>query len=137
MFAKYHYLNYYHNNAARIFIAMINDEVCGFCSVLHTPHPLSPNIKRVHRLVVLPDYQGISIGIRLLNEVGRIIISEGYRYTIMTSSPSLVFGLKKDKNWRCVHYGRKNPHQGLNGAGHFGSSNRLTTSWELISQHGG
>jgi GNAT superfamily N-acetyltransferase len=137
MFAKYHYLSHYHNNAARVFIATINDEVCGFCSVLHLPHPKARNIKKVHRLVVLPDYQGIGIGIRLLNEVGRIIISEGYRFTIRTSSPSLVFGLKKDKSWRCLHYGRNSPHKGLGGVGHPGSSNRLATSWELTLQTGG
>jgi GNAT superfamily N-acetyltransferase len=136
MFAKYHYLSHYHNNAARVFIATIDDEVCGFCSVLHQPSEKARNLKRVHRLVVLPDYQGIGIGIRLLNEVGKLIISEKYRLTIITSSPSLVFGLKNDRNWRCLHYGRKKPHSTLNGVGHPGSSNRLTTSWELIKTPG-
>ena len=137
MFAKHHYLNHAHNNAARVFIAAVNDEVCGFCSVLHFPHATAKNIKKVHRLIILPDYQGLSIGIRFLNEVGKIIQSEGNRYTITTSSPSLTFGLKKETNWRCSNVGRNSAHVGLNGVGHFGSSNRFTTSWELIPPSGG
>lgn len=132
MFAKHHYLNHSHNNAARVFIATVNDEVCGYCSVLHFPHATAKNIKKVHRLVMMPDYQGLSIGIRLLNEIGKIYQREGNRFTITTSSPSLIFGLKKEGNWRCSNYGRNKAHRGLNGVGHFGSSNRFTTSWELI-----
>lgn len=132
MFAKHHYLNHSHNNAARVFIATVNDEVCGYCSVLHFSHATAKNIKKVHRLVMMPDYQGLSIGIRLLNEIGKIYQREGNRFTITTSSPSLIFGLKKEGNWRCSNYGRNKAHRGLNGVGHFGSSNRFTTSWELI-----
>jgi len=36
---------------------MVNDEIAGFISVLHFPHPKVKNMKKVHRLVVLPDYQ--------------------------------------------------------------------------------
>lgn len=137
MFAKHHYLNHSHNNAARVFIATVNDEVCGFCSVLHFPHPSTKNIRRVHRLVILPDYQGLSIGILFLNEVGKIYQKDGYRFTITTSSPSLVFGLKKNEKWRCKNFGRFKAHGGLNGVGYIGSSNRFTTSWELIPPSGG
>lgn len=130
MFAKYHYLSHTHNNSARVFIATVNDEVCGYCSVLHFPHATAKNIKKVHRLVMFPDYQGLSIGTKLLNEIGKIYKNEGNRFTITTSSQSLIFGLKKDIKWRCSKYVRNTPHKGI---GHMlGSSNRLTFSFELI-----
>ena len=129
--AKYHYLSHTHNNAARVFIATINDEFCGFFSVLHLPHPKVKNMKMGHRLVILPDYQGVNIGIRLLNEVGGIIRQEGYRFVMITSSPSLIFSLKKDEKWRCSRIGRNAIHQGLGKTGRFDSSKRFTTSWEL------
>lgn len=132
MFAKYHYLNHEHNNAARVFVCTVNDIVCGFCSVLHFPHAIAKNIKKVHRIVMLPDYQGLSIGIRFLNEIGKIVLADKNRYTITTSSPSLVFGLKKEKIWRCINYGRKKNHSGSISALK-GSENRFTTSWEMIS----
>lgn len=132
VFAKHHYLSHTHNNAATVFSAFINEQLCGICSILHFPHPTAKNIKKVHRLVILPDFQGLSIGIRFLNEIGRYYIKNGWRFTIVTSSPSLMFGLKKDKNWKCKHFGRMTKHSGLKETKGNNSSNRLTTSWELI-----
>jgi ABC-type lipoprotein export system ATPase subunit/predicted acetyltransferase len=135
MFAKHHYLNHSHNNAARVFIAMINDEVAGFISVFHFPHPKSKIIKKVHRLVILPDYQGIGIGLKLLNEVGKIYKNDKWQYTIITSAPSLINALKKSLNWICKSYGRKQP-QNINTGNPIStrktdSSTRITASFEL------
>ena len=132
MFAKYHYLSHSHNNAARVFIATINDNIAGFLSVLHFPHPKSKNIKKIHRLVILPDYQGAGFGLLFLNYISKLIIEKDQRCTIVTSSPSLVYSLKQDKNWKCTHIGR-------NSAGGKTSNklisktnavNRITTAWE-------
>lgn len=131
VFAKYHYLSHSHNNAAMVFSAFLNDQLCGMCSVLHFPHPTAKTIKKVHRLVILPDYQGLGIGIRFLNEIGKYYVKNGWRFTIVTSAPSLMFGLKKDKNWSCKHFGRMTKHGGLKETKNNNSSNRLTTSWEL------
>lgn len=131
MFRKYHYLSHSHNNAARVFIATLNDNVCGFCSVLHLPHPIAKNIKKVHRLVVLPDYQGIGLGNILLNEVGKIIKLENNRYTIVTSAPSLIYSLKYNSKWKCNHFGRmQGKHSGMKEM-KGGSKNRITASFEL------
>jgi ABC-type Mn2+/Zn2+ transport system ATPase subunit/GNAT superfamily N-acetyltransferase len=135
MFAKHHYLSHSHNNAANVFIATVNDEVAGFLSVLHFPHPNAKNIKKVHRLVILPDYQGAGIGIKFLNEIGYFYKKEKQRYTIVTSAPSLIKVLKKCKKWRCNHYGRNKAHNGdLKGritGMKTGSENRITASFEL------
>lgn len=130
MFAKHHYLSHSHNNAAHVYLAFINDELAGFLSVLHFPHPKAKNIKKVHRLVILPDYQGAGFGIRFLNEIGYIYRKEGYRYNIMTSAPSLIHALKKRKQWNCVRYGRVSEAKKgvLEGTT---SKNRITASFEL------
>ncbi len=106
MFAKHHYLSHIHNNSANVFIATVNNQIAGFLSVLHFPHPKAKNIKKVHRLVVLPDYQGAGIGIRLLNEVGKIYKSKKDRFLIVTSAPSIIHALKKSKKWLCLRIGR-------------------------------
>lgn len=129
MFAKHHYLSHTHNNAARVFVAFINEQVAGFLSVLHLPNK-DPRIKKVHRLVILPDYQGAGFGIKFLNEVGKIYKNDNWRYTITTSAPSLIYALKKIKNWNCNHLGRTTPHRGLSMKA---SSNRITASFELKS----
>ena len=129
MFAKHHYLSHTHNNAANVFIALINNEIAGFLSVLHFPHPTAKNIKKVHRLVILPDYQGAGFGIKFLNEIGKIYKLEKHRFNIMTSSPSLIFVLKKSKEWNCIRYGRVTESNGvLDGTT---SKDRITASFEL------
>lgn len=112
MFAKHHYLSHSHNNAANVFIGFINNEIAGFLSVLHFPHPKSKNIKKVHRLVILPDYQGAGFGIKFLNEIGDIYKKENQRFTIVTSAPSLIYSLKNNDKWICKQFGRNTPYIG-------------------------
>lgn len=135
MFAKHHYLSHTHNNAANVYIATINDNIAGFLSVLHLPHPKVKNVKKVHRLVILPDYQGAGFGIKFMNIIGEIYIKNKFRFTIRTSAPSLINGLKKSNNWRCVHFGREGAHQGSlkRNVGNLssGSENRITAAFEL------
>lgn len=132
MFGKYHYLNHSHNNAARVFIATINGEVCGFNSVLHLPHPKVRNIKTGHRLVILPDYQGLSLSHVFMRECANILHNDGFRFCFTTSNPAMIFYLKKATEWRCTMYGRKQLHQGLKEMAKTSSDNRITTSWEFI-----
>lgn len=133
MFAKYHYLDHKHNNAAHCYIATINDKIAGWISILHQPHPTSINLKKVHRLVILPDYQGAGFGIKFLNEIGRFYKPK-YRYTITTSAPSLIYALKKSNEWICKRYGRNkaqpdNTKKG--GVGAISSSHRITANFEM------
>jgi len=135
MFAKHHYLAHSHNNAAKVFIALVNDEIAGFCSVLYFPHPIVKNMYKEHRAVLLPDYQGIGLGLRLSDFVADYYIANGYRYTSVTSSPAMIGARKKNKNWHCVRIGRLSAGQGkiqnkkdLNTT----SAQRITTSWEYI-----
>tara|TARA_R100001082_G_scaffold62196_1_gene34805 strand:- start:1669 stop:2748 length:1080 start_codon:yes stop_codon:yes gene_type:complete len=133
MFAKYHYLSHIHNNAARVYIATINDEIAGFLSVLHFPHPTAHNLKKVHRLVILPDYQGAGFGIRFLNEIGKIYKKNKYRYTITTSAPSLIYALKKSQDWICRRFGRSKPQKATKATGmtKISSENRITANFEM------
>ena len=132
MFAKHHYLSHTHNNAANVFIAIVNNEIAGFISVLHFPHPKVKNIKKVHRLVVLPDYQGAGIGLKLLNEVGKIYKNEKWRFNIVTSSPSLIYALKKSKEWICTRLSRtKSQSKGSTVGNMQTSENRITASFTL------
>jgi GNAT superfamily N-acetyltransferase len=130
MFAKHHYLSHTHNNAASVYVACINDQVAGFLSVLHFPHPKTKNIKKVHRLVILPDYQGAGFGLRFLETIGELYKRQKDRFTIVTSAPSLIHTLKKSVNWSLTSYGRKANHSGLTKT-KTGSQDRITVSFEL------
>ena len=105
-FAKYHYLSHSHNNAARVFVATLNGQICGFVSVLPFPHPKKKNTWRGHRWVVIPDYQGLGIGYILFDFVASVFKKEGKTLIFTTSSPSGIKSMTKSNKWRCTRYGR-------------------------------
>lgn len=68
--------------------------------------PMRKGWKRVHRLVVLPDFQGIGIGTRFINEVTKHYIENGFKMNLTTTTPALVHALARDNNWALVRKGR-------------------------------
>lgn len=90
-------------------------------------------MKRVHRLVVLPDYQGIGIGVKLLHAVADHYKQQGYRFSIVTSTPALIYSLRP-KDWKLKHRGRKTTTStGIVGLNRTISRNRITYSFEKIT----
>jgi len=95
---------------------------------MHFPHPSFKNGKRFHRIVVLPDYQGLGLGMRITNQVAQLYKSQGYRVGITTTHPALCYCLKRDSKWGLVKQGRVN--KGTNAdMNKFISLNRITSSW--------
>lgn len=67
--------------------------------------PMRKGWKRVHRLVVLPDYQGVGIGVRFINAVAGLVAAEGQNVNLTTTTPALVGALKRSKDWTLVRKG--------------------------------
>ena len=86
--------------------------MAAWLSVLHMPHPKSKNIKKVHRLVVLPDFQGLGIGSYFTNYIANHYLSQNFRFTITTTNPSLIHSFKKNEKWKCTNFGRYSKHEG-------------------------
>ena len=63
-----------------MYIATWNGVIVAMDSVLPIPSGTLKNGYREHRLVVLPDYQGLGIGTRLSNALGDYYISNGNKY---------------------------------------------------------
>lgn len=99
MYRKYHYLNTNLNAASRCFEMTINGKPVAFMAVIHFPHP-KKCYKKVHRLVVLPDYQGLGLGKVFLNFIGKYI---NFAFAITTSQPALIASLGRDPNWICTN----------------------------------
>ena len=99
LFKEYHYLNTSINPTAQCFVALLWDKPVAISSVIHFPHPTVRNIKKAHRTVVLPDYQGMSIGNKLSDFVGEYYTSKGYTFLSTTSQPSMIYYRNKSKNW--------------------------------------
>ena len=87
----------------------INDKIVGFMAIIMFPHPQQP-YRKVHRLVILPDYQGIGLSKIFLNFIGSII--KDYPFAITTSNPALINSLKNDNNWICTAQNRGKRYTG-------------------------
>ena len=99
LFAKYHYLSHYHNKAAHVYVCTANGDIAGFCSVLPFPHPRVKNVRKEHRTVVLPDYQGVGIGTHMTNAIAQMYKDKGYTFICTTSNPSLIHARSKSSKW--------------------------------------
>jgi hypothetical protein len=140
MFKKYHYLATNIHPAAQCFVLTCNDTIAGFLSYIHFPHSKCKNIKTGHRLVILPDWQGIGLSHYLLHTVAEIACKKGYRFISTTSHPAVCNIYKKSEDWVLTHMGRvvnadkksiMRKNMAFNRKSTI-SSNRLTTSWEYI-----
>lgn len=84
---------------------MYDDEkIVGFMAVLHQPHSVNKKIKRVSRIVVLPEYQGIGLGYKFLCEIAKIYKHKGYDFSIVTSAKNFICKLGKSDEWVCIRY---------------------------------
>ena len=106
VFRKYHYLNHDLHEAARVFVCYANGQLAGFFSFLHLPHPKVKNFKKAHRVVVLPDYQGIGIAKAGMTYLANYMAGEGYRTIITSSNVAMIRCLQKSPVWRCKRIGR-------------------------------
>lgn len=146
LFRGHHYLTAELSRVARVFLAYVTldgeERLGGFFSVLPL---LSRGSKRRgwwrgHRTVVLPDYQGLGIGNRMV-EIGAEALwrREGKRYSAVTSHPGIVaHRLRHPAMWRCVQGpSMKSPRGDLRTAyskRYRTSAGRLTSSWVYLPE---
>lgn len=112
-FRKYHYLNSELNKSAKCFVGLINNIPVSFFAVLHFPHSRVKNFKRGHRLVVLPDYQGLGIGHLLSSKIAEYFVKKGFRFIITSSIKSLLQQRMNDKNWIVTRQSRSGSGSGV------------------------
>ena len=84
------------------------DKIVAFMGVLHQPHGVNKKIKRVCRLVVLPDYQGVGIATRFLKIIAEHYTKQGYDFSIVTSAKNLIYALNKSNDWLLQRYSAEN-----------------------------
>jgi GNAT superfamily N-acetyltransferase len=102
MFRQYHYLNSSLPSTARCYAAVYQEKPIAFIAVVHIR--MRARYYRVSRLVVLPDYQGIGVGKRLLNFIAELYTSQTrIPFYILTSNPQIIRG--NMENWKITRYG--------------------------------
>lgn len=87
-----------------------NNEPIGFIAYLNQPSSYKfygkYAVKRITRLVILPDYQGIGLGTKLLNFMGKYLKEKCHMCSINTTAKNLIFALSKSKKWSMRSYSK-------------------------------
>jgi ABC-type ATPase involved in cell division/GNAT superfamily N-acetyltransferase len=100
VFQAHHYLTGTLNSSARCFAAYHDGRPVAFASYLHFPHPRARNIKVSHRVVVLPDWQGLGIAGRISEWLGQRLHEQGYRLRAATGHPARIAYYARSPRWR-------------------------------------
>ncbi len=111
-FARHHYLSGSCSRGSRGVVVEIEGRPAGFAVTIAQPHPFKKKHRRVHRLVVIPDFQGLGLGPRMITWLGEEHARRGYSLSINTSHPGLIASLRKASEWRYYMAGFCDPHKG-------------------------
>ena len=100
LFSHHHYLDKDLNHAAICFVASWKDRPVAFNAWLPQPHGQIHNLRRGHRTVTLPDYQGVGIGNALSAYIASMWKALGFRAMSTTSHPAMVRSRARSTLWR-------------------------------------
>lgn len=140
-FHRFHYLTADLSPAARCFVVSIRledipgeERAAAFFAIV--PAMGLKGWDRSHRLVVLPDFQGIGIGTRFQAEIGEWLwLAKRRRLRATGSGPALTSHRNRSPAWQLVAGAALNPRaafapsQRSRGFEVMNSAGRMTTSW--------
>jgi energy-coupling factor transporter ATP-binding protein EcfA2 len=109
-FATHHYLSPSVPAASQFYYAFVNNRLCGVVVVSNQIGVTKGN-RRVSRIVVFPDFQGIGIGAKLLSSASKLAASGGNEISIVTSHPGMISHLKTSSDWKILRLNRPHPHK--------------------------
>jgi hypothetical protein len=101
MFKRHHYLSGSLAPGARCYLTTWNSVAVNFCATL--PLITKRNHRRFTRIVTLPDYQGIGIGMRSVAAVASLHRAEGLRINVTSSHPALIRHCRHSPLWKTVN----------------------------------
>ncbi len=102
LFGPHHYLSGELTNSAQCYVAEADGTPAAFVAMRFQPLSRAP-CWMVHRLVTLPEWQGVGVGTALLAEVAREYQERPpRRVRIVTRHRGLVLALARSPLWRCV-----------------------------------
>jgi GNAT superfamily N-acetyltransferase len=137
MFKDHHYLDGNVNKAARCYIGVWDDHVVSFFASITLPSGTLKNAWRGHRNVVLPDYQGMGIGVRFSTAIAQHHIDQGYRYFSRTAHPRLGGFWENSPLWKPTSKNkklRKDVSAANTYKNHVYDNKRLCFSYEYIGE---
>jgi ABC-type lipoprotein export system ATPase subunit/GNAT superfamily N-acetyltransferase len=100
MFCNHHYLTNSINKSAWCWFIIWSGKIIGFTSAISYPSGTVKLAWREHRTVILPDYQGLGIGVKVSDAIGEMFFQWGRRYFSKTSHKRMGEYRNNSINWR-------------------------------------
>lgn len=100
LFSKHHYLDKALNVASEVYTAYWDDVLVGMVAVLTLPSGTIKNAYRFHRLVVLPEFQGMGIGMNISNAIGQYYLDQGKVIYGKTAHPKVGEYRERSPLWK-------------------------------------
>jgi GNAT superfamily N-acetyltransferase len=101
LFKRHHYLSGSLPVGARCYLTTWEGIPVNFCATV--PVITKKNHRRFTRIVTLPDYQGIGIGMRAVAAVAELHRAEGHRINVTSSHPALIRHCRCSPYWKTVN----------------------------------
>lgn len=130
LFARHHYLSAGLNAAARCYLATWNGVPTTFCALL--PVMGQRGHWRISRVVTLPDYQGIGIGMRVVEAIGDAYRDDGLRFSVTAAHPALLAHCRRSPKWTLRRVQKTGSRRSLRAVKYRGSSGRAVASFEYL-----
>lgn len=129
--ARHHYLNHTLHPASTTYAVHVGRQPVALCATLQNIGRARQ--RRVSRLVVSPDYQGLGLGLRLLDAVADYETHARHlaRFSIRTSHPALIAALNRSPRWSQGSRSFNAQHKGIarREGRRLGSHNRATRGY--------
>jgi ABC-type lipoprotein export system ATPase subunit/GNAT superfamily N-acetyltransferase len=110
-FKKHHYLTEDVNKSCKFLLFEWNEKPIGIVAIINQPRKGCSNGFALSRTVVLPDFQGMGLGVKLSEFCGGVIKNEGGLCFTKTINPSLGIYRNKSKLWRATSMNNKVRHK--------------------------
>lgn len=115
LFRQYHYLTQDMPKVAQCFVAFWKGLPIAFYSYLHFQNNRLKHTKRGCRVVCLPDYQGVGIGLKLEEYIASCLKTIGWDYIGASSHPArMAYCMRSDK-WLMIRKPRRSFDHGGRG----------------------
>ena len=130
MFQSHHYLSGALHRSAKCFLGLVDGRPAAFSAMLPFPHPIRPGW-REHRVVCLPDFQGMGIGNAVSEYVCSLFRASGRPVRSVTGSPAMIRRRARSPLWNMTRAPSKLSVDSLTSRRR-GASNRFTASFEYV-----
>lgn len=134
IFKRFHYLSGDLNKSANCYLATMKDIPIGFIAILALPSGSLHHAFREHRVVILPDYQGMGIGNKLSETIGQAYVNAGCRYFAKTSNPRMGEHRDKSSLWKATAHNHSDRKEYKNKDGSMKTS-KYSMSAERLKFH--